>query len=197
MCGIAGILHFERERPVDRHALTRMAGAMAHRGPDASGVWTSGPIGFAHRRLAIIDLNGGRQPAVSPETVTDDLLERVIGETRDFQFIEFLEQAVFASRSVGRVVTKLGGGRMSFGTGFMVSPRLFLTNHHVLTSMDDAARSVVEFDYQRDRLGRPLAIRTFQLDPQAFFLNDKALDFALVAVNPDGPGRPRQSPRGH
>ncbi|MGH9894131.1 MAG: hypothetical protein ACREA0_19550, partial [bacterium] len=34
---------------------------------------------------------------VTPETVSDDLLERVIGKTRDFQFVEFLEKAVFAS----------------------------------------------------------------------------------------------------
>jgi asparagine synthase (glutamine-hydrolysing) len=68
MCGIAGILHFEPERPVDSQALTRMADAMRHRGPDAAGVWCSGPIGFAHRRLAIIDLEGGAQPAVSAET---------------------------------------------------------------------------------------------------------------------------------
>lgn len=38
---------------------------MAHRGPDGSGVWASGSAGLAHRRLAIIDLTGGRQPMVS------------------------------------------------------------------------------------------------------------------------------------
>jgi endonuclease G, mitochondrial len=91
--------------------------------------------------------------------------------------------------AVGRVVTKLGGGRFGFGTGFMVSPRLLMTNHHVLTSSEVAARSTVEFDYQRDRLGREVAFQAFKLDPATFFLNDKELDFALVAVSPDGPGR--------
>lgn len=129
-------------------------------------------------------------PAVTAETVTDALLERVIGDTRDFQFVEFLERAVFACRSVGRVVITLGGGRSGFGTGFLVSPALFLTNHHVLPSAEVAGRSSVEFDFQSDRLGRPLAVRTFRLDPAAFFLNDKRLDFALVAVAPGGRGRP-------
>jgi endonuclease G len=129
---------------------------------------------------------------VTPETVSDDLLERVIGKTRDFQFVEFLEQAVYASKAVGRVVTKLGGGRVSYGTGFMVSPRLLMTNHHVLTSADIAVRSTIEFDYQRDRLGRAFTVRTFKLDPAVFFLNDKELDFALVAVSPNGSGRPLQ-----
>ncbi len=45
-----------------------MAEAMAHRGPDGSGVWTGGPVGFAHRRLAIIDISGGQQPMVSPDS---------------------------------------------------------------------------------------------------------------------------------
>lgn len=129
-------------------------------------------------------------PEVTPETVSDDLLERVIGKTRDFQFVEFLEQALYMSKAVGRIVTRLGGGRVSFGTGFMVSPHLLMTNHHVLTSADNAARSTVEFDFQRDRLGRAITIRTFKLDPATFFLNDKALDFALVAVSSDGNGRP-------
>ena len=43
-----------------------MADAMTHRGPDGHGVWVDGPVGLSHRRLAIIDLDGGRQPMVSP-----------------------------------------------------------------------------------------------------------------------------------
>ncbi|MGC4083361.1 MAG: asparagine synthase (glutamine-hydrolyzing), partial [Vicinamibacterales bacterium] len=61
MCGIAGIVHTDT-RPVDPAALQRMADAMVHRGPDGSGIWTADAVGLAHRRLAIIDLEGGRQP---------------------------------------------------------------------------------------------------------------------------------------
>lgn len=67
MCGIAGIVHTDA-RPVDPTALRRMGDSMAHRGPDGRGEWTSGSVGLAHRRLAIIDLTGGRQPMVSPAT---------------------------------------------------------------------------------------------------------------------------------
>jgi len=42
--------------------LTRMIGLMRHRGPDASGIYLSGPAGLAHARLSIIDLSGGDQP---------------------------------------------------------------------------------------------------------------------------------------
>jgi asparagine synthase (glutamine-hydrolysing) len=67
MCGIAGIVHTDA-RSVDPSALQRMADAMVHRGPDGQGIWTSGGVGLSHRRLAIIDLEGGRQPMVSRDT---------------------------------------------------------------------------------------------------------------------------------
>jgi asparagine synthase (glutamine-hydrolysing) len=67
MCGIAGIVHTD-QRPVEPAALRRMADAMAHRGPDGSGIWNHDSVGLAHRRLAIIDLVGGRQPMVSAES---------------------------------------------------------------------------------------------------------------------------------
>jgi asparagine synthase (glutamine-hydrolysing) len=39
-----------------------MASAIAHRGPDGQGIFTRGTVGLGHRRLSIIDLEGGRQP---------------------------------------------------------------------------------------------------------------------------------------
>jgi len=62
MCGIAGIVNYAR--PEDKRALlTRMAALMHHRGPDASGLYTNGPVGLAHARLSIIDLSSaGNQP---------------------------------------------------------------------------------------------------------------------------------------
>lgn len=62
MCGIAGILYREPNRPVDPAALRAMAAAIAHRGPDAEGFFSQPGIGLAHRRLSIIDLKGGHQP---------------------------------------------------------------------------------------------------------------------------------------
>jgi len=62
MCGIAGIM---ARRRIRADALARMAGLQAHRGPDDENLWLepSGQVGFAHRRLSIIDLStAGRQP---------------------------------------------------------------------------------------------------------------------------------------
>jgi asparagine synthase (glutamine-hydrolysing) len=62
MCGIAGVLYADRAHPADPGVLRGMAAAIAHRGPDAEGIWTAPGIGLVHRRLSIIDLEGGDQP---------------------------------------------------------------------------------------------------------------------------------------
>ena len=67
MCGIAGILLQHSDRPIDEGLLRRMAGTIAHRGPDAQGVWTDGRVGLAHRRLSIIDLADGDQPIANED----------------------------------------------------------------------------------------------------------------------------------
>src|SRR5882672_7893003 len=71
MCGIAGILAYRNVAPaVDRAELARMNDRMAARGPDGSGIWIAADrrVGFAHRRLAIIDLSDrGAQPMASSD----------------------------------------------------------------------------------------------------------------------------------
>ena len=67
MCGIAGIFHVETAKPVDPERVKRMTDAIAHRGPDGSGVWTAAGVGLGHRRLSIIDLEGGAQPMQSDD----------------------------------------------------------------------------------------------------------------------------------
>lgn len=61
MCGIAGLLKLDGSR-ADRTELERMAATLRHRGPDAHGIETLGPVGFGHARLSIIDLQSGEQP---------------------------------------------------------------------------------------------------------------------------------------
>lgn len=72
MCGIAGLLDPDwggGGEDLERLA-RRMAGAVAHRGPDDEGVWTDPAAGvaFGHRRLAVIDLSpAGHQPMISAD----------------------------------------------------------------------------------------------------------------------------------
>ncbi len=67
MCGIAGVLYRDPQRPVQAGVLAAMAAAVAHRGPDAEGFFRAPGVGLAHRRLSIIDLAGGDQPIGSED----------------------------------------------------------------------------------------------------------------------------------
>ncbi|MGW5431274.1 asparagine synthase (glutamine-hydrolyzing) [Streptomyces sp. NPDC004059] len=62
MCGITGWVSFDRDLTAEATTLHAMTETMACRGPDDRGTWAEGPAALGHRRLAIIDLPGGRQP---------------------------------------------------------------------------------------------------------------------------------------
>jgi asparagine synthase (glutamine-hydrolysing) len=62
MCGIAGVLEFDRDARADATALREMCRVMAHRGPDDDGFYTDGAVGIGMRRLSIVDLKTGHQP---------------------------------------------------------------------------------------------------------------------------------------
>lgn len=61
MCGIAGYLSTTGSRP-DRLVVERMCRQLVHRGPDGWGAFCDEHVALGHRRLSIIDLNGGAQP---------------------------------------------------------------------------------------------------------------------------------------
>jgi len=61
MCGIAGFLSLNAERP-DPSRLSRMVATLRHRGPDDTGEFISGPAALGAARLSIIDVSGGHQP---------------------------------------------------------------------------------------------------------------------------------------
>lgn len=61
MCGIAGIMTVGGEGPPER-VLSKLAAALAHRGPDGRNTYRNGNVGMVHDRLAIIDLATGDQP---------------------------------------------------------------------------------------------------------------------------------------
>jgi asparagine synthase (glutamine-hydrolysing) len=66
MCGIVGIVDFRSD--VDREIIRKAASTLRLRGPDDSGVWTSGNVGLGHQRLSVIDLSSsGHQPMVSAD----------------------------------------------------------------------------------------------------------------------------------
>ena len=66
MCGICGFINFNRNyiknEYGEKELARKMALAIKHRGPDASGEWAGEHAVFSHARLAVIDIEGGKQP---------------------------------------------------------------------------------------------------------------------------------------
>jgi len=62
MCGICGIYNFNREDSVKRITLKSISDTMKHRGPDDEGYYVDKNMGLGHKRLSIIDIQGGHQP---------------------------------------------------------------------------------------------------------------------------------------
>ncbi len=112
-----------------------------------------------------------------------DFLERIIGRD-ELLGIQYLDGGQAASRSVARIVIRRGTTVRSYGTGSLISPRLLITNNHVLPSEDDARDSTVEFNFQDDVQGQPVTPVRFRLQPDVFFVTSalEELDFTVVAV---------------
>ncbi len=64
MCGIAGIVNFEKNMLEECRTLSAMMDAIAHRGPDSAGTFLTHQVALGHRRLTVVDPAGGSQPMI-------------------------------------------------------------------------------------------------------------------------------------
>ncbi|WP_152655307.1 asparagine synthase (glutamine-hydrolyzing) [Oceanobacillus sp. CFH 90083] len=62
MCGITGFINWGKRASDEQEILKKMTNTLSLRGPDATGYWLEGHVGFGHTRLSVIDLEGGKQP---------------------------------------------------------------------------------------------------------------------------------------
>ncbi|WP_425840598.1 asparagine synthase (glutamine-hydrolyzing) [Streptomyces fractus] len=83
MCGITGWVSFDRDLRASAETVDAMTQTMECRGPDDRGTWIEGPAALGHRRLAIIDLPGGRQP-MTVETPSGNVALVYSGETYNY-----------------------------------------------------------------------------------------------------------------
>ncbi|MDB4222926.1 endonuclease [Granulosicoccus sp.] len=107
------------------------------------------------------------------------ILERIIGED-DFLSARFLPLGAETRKSVGRVILSSSG--IGFGTGFMISPTLMMTNNHVIADHATASMCALEFDYYETRGGGISDTEVYSLNPKLFFETDEDLDFTIIAV---------------
>ena len=123
--------------------------------------------------------------------------ERIIGSSDLFP-LSYLESGTLAGRPVCRIEVKDSVGRvLAYGTGFMISPSLLLTNNHVLESADAARWSLAQFNYENDINNLPRPIHCFRINPDQFYVTDVALDFTIVAVEKEAADGAKLGDFGH
>lgn len=145
MCGIAGITAAPGSR-VDLEVLRRMTRTLRRRGPDDEGYFIDelGGGGLGHRRLSIIDLEGGHQPLG-----TADGSIQVVVNGEIYNFVELREQLeqlghVFQTRSDSEVVVH---GYVAWGEKLIER----LQGMFALAIWDSKSRRLL---LARDRMGK-------------------------------------------
>ncbi|MFH8681286.1 asparagine synthase (glutamine-hydrolyzing) [Streptomyces lydicus] len=100
MCGITGWISYGTDLTTQRPTLEAMTATMACRGPDAAGVWLGTHAAFGHRRLAVIDLDGGTQPMAVERDGRTLLVTTYSGEVYNYRELRAeLEQLGHAFRT--------------------------------------------------------------------------------------------------
>ena len=107
MCGIAGWFSVGLQPPEGASALRRMAASLTHRGPDGEGYFLAENAGFAHRRLAVIDLETGTQPMHSEDGVVSIVYNGEIYNYRDLRSMLSARGQRFRTRSDTEVIIEL------------------------------------------------------------------------------------------
>ncbi|MEO2077508.1 MAG: asparagine synthase (glutamine-hydrolyzing) [Bacillus sp. (in: firmicutes)] len=62
MCGISGWIDFNKAIKNETETLKKMVHTLEKRGPDETNIWYDTHVGFGHKRLIVVDPEGGRQP---------------------------------------------------------------------------------------------------------------------------------------
>jgi asparagine synthase (glutamine-hydrolysing) len=109
MCGIVGWVDYERNLVEQTPIVEAMTRTMALRGPDAQGVWTDRHVALGHRRLSVIDLEGGAQPMRAAEEGKAIACLTYSGEV--YNFVELRDELMkrghrFTTRSDTEVVLR-------------------------------------------------------------------------------------------
>jgi endonuclease G len=112
--------------------------------------------------------------------------ERLIG-SNDLVDEFYLQRALVAAMPVMRITLRDAAGReRGWATGFMVSPRMLLTNWHVFPARPDTGNAIAEAHYVLDIAGNPAPSYRFAVRGDLFYIANQQLDFSLVAMDLDG-----------
>jgi endonuclease G, mitochondrial len=125
-----------------------------------------------------------RRKQILKQNLPDVTIERVIAGS-DLMPIYYLEKGKKVAESICRIeLMDEMNNTQGYGTGFMVSPSLLMTNNHVIGNPDDCKNSLAQFHFEKDLTFIDKPVVSFRFNPRKFFYTNKALDFTLVCVNP-------------
>lgn len=184
----------QAEAAAERYQRTSAERHDVERQLDAGVKFPDTPEAIAIRAARLLDRQAV-PAAAAVESIREEHLtapaayERILGLSKELQAGSFLPRGARAARTVGRIAARENGRELPIGTGFLVSPRLLMTNHHVLPDAAATQQCLVEFDAQVTVDNTPGASIRLELDPGTFFVADERLDFALVLVR-SADGRP-------
>lgn len=107
MCGICGILEYDRRTNLPAELVHGMNETIVHRGPDDGGVFVGPGIGLGHRRLSIIDISGGHQPMSNEDETIWVLLNGEIYNYSDLRSELLRRGHKFATKSDTEAIVHL------------------------------------------------------------------------------------------
>ena len=64
MCGIVGFVNYKKDISSERDIIKNMTSSLSNRGPDEEGIYINKNIALGHKRLIVIDPEGGKQPMI-------------------------------------------------------------------------------------------------------------------------------------
>ena len=131
-------------------------------------------------------------PITDVAVIEGGVIPEILQRDNDLRPVRYLQIALLAARSVGRVrVVDAAGDDEGDGTGFLVAPGLLLTNWHVLKTRELAEACSVIFDDEDGLDGDPKESKAYRFLPQRLYVSDRELDYAIVEVAPrTGSGTP-------
>jgi asparagine synthase (glutamine-hydrolysing) len=139
MCGITGWIDWEEDLTQKRSILEKMTETLAARGPDASGYWFGERAAIGHRRLVVVDPEGGKQPMIrqSGDRLyvlsyngelynTDEIRRDLIARGRRFQSYSDTEVVLVSFLEWGPACVERFNGIFAFGIWSESDQSLFL-----------------------------------------------------------------------
>lgn len=155
-----------------------------------SGTKTPAKANPVIRRKEMLESVALEDPAVA--------FERYMGDNNLLP-INYLQLGYLRSRAIGRLTyLDVTEGRPAVATGFLISPDLVMTNHHVFGQINSFQNPLIEFDYEYDLNGREKTKVVFELSTQKCFYANKDLDMAIIGVsNLDLTGKHSINTRGY